>query len=292
MTHATQAAGLLERVGPDVVAARQAVLDHGDPGAIHALRQSLRRARALLRLMQRESPSPALADLRSLAKAAADAVAPVRNWDVLVADTLPAAHRDGLDVAIVDCLTVAARERRAVALALAQTALRSQRLRRLPAALRDIAVPVPVPAHDEVLAAALLPRLHRRLLCRGRGFRHLDARGRHQLRLAGKALTDVAGLLHPPHGLRRRALRLTNRLTAAIGNDRDCDTALALAAVIGDPFVTRALAIAIAQGADRRERSMRQQWRALCKAPAPRPRARPRKPKKKAAGLAAALSAV
>lgn len=266
-------ADMLHRIAPDIVAGRKAMLANGDARDVHRLRQALRRVRAVLRLMLRETPSLRLADLRHGAHAMAEALAPLRAWDVFLAETLLLARRHGLDAVLADRLAVAGTRARAAELHLARTALRGPAMRNLARHLATIATSTPAlpPAVAEPrVADAIMAGLHRRIRKRGRRFRAHDAAARHRLRLAGKALTDVAGLLDPPHRITRRGLGRLARLTTMIGAERDRQSALALARQIADPLSGIALASALDRAGHGQERAMRRQWRAFRRAPKPR----------------------
>ena len=108
----------------------------------------------------------------------------------------------------------------------------------------------------------------------GQALQDTDSEARHKLRLAGKALVALAGLIEADVPLRRRAVKRATELTAAIGSARDREQALAIVAGFGEPEATAALADTLERIAGREERRIRRRWKAFRKAPEPRPRRR------------------
>jgi hypothetical protein len=262
---------LLVRVIAEVAEARAEVMRRGHPAAILALRHALRALRMLLALLQREAPSPQLADLRVKARRMTAALGPVRALDAFRLETLPRARKRGLGRIETSRLAAGVRPARAAALAAAQAELGAEaladiaaQLAKLPAALAPAAVIRPG------VADALLRRQHRRMLRLGAGFPgDEDSEARHKLRLAGKALVDLGALLAADLPLRRRALRRAARLTAEIGRARDYEQALAIIEGLVEPAASAALAGVLAEAERDEEARLKRRWKAFRRARPP-----------------------
>ncbi len=261
---------LLHRVIPDVARNQARLIRRGSPASVLGLRHALRSLRMLLGLLQREAPSPQLADLRDKARRMTSALGDVRALDAFRMETLPRARKAGLDSAQAARLAADVKTARAAALREARAELRSdalvdfsQQLAALPAAV------APASRIRPAVATPLLRRLHRRMLRLGEGFEGEESEARHKLRLAGKALVDLAALLEEDLVLRRKPIRRATRLTAAIGRARDREQALAIIQGIVEPEASTALAAALARAGDNEERRLRRRWRAFRRAPKP-----------------------
>jgi hypothetical protein len=277
MGQARQAAlgAMLGRLIPEVVRAQAEVTRGGKPGAVLGLRQGLRRLRVLLGLLHREAPSPQLVDLRDKARAMTAALGPLRAIDAFRLETLPRARRAGLSRLHTSRLAAAAAGARGEALEEARRALASDRLVDFGPQLATLpAVEAPALVITAKTAAPLLRRLHRRVLALGHALDGSDSDARHQLRLAGKALVALAGLIEEDVPLRRRAVKRATALTAAIGSARDREQALAIAAGFVEPEATAALAEVLERLAGREEHRIRRRWKAFRKAPEPAPKRR------------------
>lgn len=277
MGQARQAAlgAMLARVIPDVASAQVEVARGGKPEAVLQLRQALRRLRVLLGLLHREAPSPQLADLRDKAQTMTAALGPLRALDAFRLETLPRARKAGLSRIHTSRLAARTAAARAAALEEARAALASDRLVDFGAQLGTLpAVTAPAQVIIAKTATPLLRRVHRRMLALGHALKDADSDARHQLRLAGKGLVALAGLIEVDVPLRRRAVKRAADLTAAIGSARDREQAMAIAGTFAEPEASDALAATLAQIAGREERRIRRRWKAFRKAPAPRPKRR------------------
>lgn len=262
---------LLVRVIPEVARGQTGVMRRGHPAAILELRHALRSLRMLLTLLQREAPSPQLADLRDKARRMTAVLGPVRALDAFRLETLPRARKRGLGRVETSRLAAGVRPAREAALAAARAELGSDalvdiagQLAALPAAIAPATVIKPR------VADALLRRQHRRMLRLGAGFPgDEDSDARHRLRLAGKALVDLGALLGEDLPLRRRALRRAARLTAEIGRARDYEQALAIIEGLVEPAASAALAGVLAHAEADEETRLRRRWRAFRRAPRP-----------------------
>lgn len=264
---------LLARVIPDVARAQTRVIRAGQPAQVLRLRQVLRRLRMLLTLLQREAPSPQLADLRNKARAMTAALGPLRALDAFRLETLPRARAAGLDRRHAARLARAAAQARATALADVQMALASDALVDLGPQLSLLpAVQAPALVIAPKLVMRMLGRLHRHMLALGRGFANADTEARHKLRLAGKALVELAALVDTDVPLRHRSIRRVARLTAAIGSARDRDQALAIVEGLAEPQASAALAATLAGISKDDDRRLKRRWRALRRALPLRPK--------------------
>jgi CHAD domain-containing protein len=266
---------MLARVIPDVAGAQVEVARGGKPAAVLQLRQALRRLRVLLGLLHRETPSPQLADLRDKAQAMTAALGPLRALDAFRLETLPRARKAGLSRLYTSQLAARSAAARATALQEARAALASDRLVDFGAQLGTLpAVMAPALVITPKTATPLLRRVHHRMLALGHALKGADSDARHRLRLAGKGLVALAGLIEVDVPLRRRAVKRAAELTAAIGSARDREQALAIAGGFAAPEATAALAATLEQIAGREERRIRRRWKAFRKAPPPQPKRR------------------
>lgn len=275
MGQARQAAlgAMLTRVIPEVARGQAKVMRSGKPAAVLHLRQSLRRLRVLLGLLHREAPSPQLADLRDKAQAMTAALGPLRSLDAFRLETLPRARRAGLSRLDTSRLAARSAAARATALEEARAVLASDRLVDFGPQLAELPA-VLAPAHviTPRAAAPLLRRLYRRMLALGAALDSADSEARHKLRLAGKALVALAGLIEDDVPLRRKAVKRAAALTAAIGSARDREQALAIVGGFAEPEATAALAETLDRIAGREERRIRRRWNEFRKARPPAPR--------------------
>jgi CHAD domain-containing protein len=259
---------LLKRVIPDIARHQAKLIRHGNPASVLGLRHALRSLRMLLGLLQREAPSPQLADLRDKARRMTAALGPVRALDAFRMETLPRARKAGLDSAHARELATAVKTARAEALAEVRAALSddalvdfSQQLAALPAAM------APASRVRVAVATPLLRRLQRRMLRLGKGFAGEESEARHKLRLAGKALVDLAALVEGDVAVSHDPIRRAERLTAAIGRARDRQQALAIIQGIVAPDASTVLAEALTRAGDDEERRLRRRWQAFRRAP-------------------------
>lgn len=254
---------LLVRVIPEVADGQAEVLRRGHPASILALRHTLRALRMLLALLQREAPSPQLADLRDKARRMTAALGPVRAIDAFRLETLPRARKRGLGRIETSRLAAEVQPAREAALAAARAELGSAALADIAAQLMALpAAQAPAAVIRPHVADALLRRQHRRMLRLGAGFPSgKDSDARHKLRLAGKSLVDLGSLLADDLPLRRRALRRAAKLTAEIGRARDYEQALAIIEGLVEPAASAALAGVLAHAERDEEARLRRRWK-------------------------------
>ncbi len=262
-----------------VLAAERDVLATGDAEAIHGLRNGWRALRAALWLMARLRPSAELGRLRDEAGHAAAKLAAVREWDVFIAETLPAAFGRRAATPHFEAIAKAAKRRRTLALANARRALRSVRSQRLH---HDLAVWIEsadraAEADDDPrladFAAETRARLHRRTRKRGRHFGSLDTEALHRLRLAAKRLRDVGAIFDRLPGLDKAGRRGRRRLAAlltALGRSRDRAAAGVLAAPLMTGRAGSGGGFPVERVRDRQgeARALRDAWRGFRDAPA------------------------
>jgi CHAD domain-containing protein len=191
---------------------------------VHQARVALRRTRSALRVLGVSAAldDPIGRDLRWMA----DRFAAVRDWDVLLTQTLPSLRGAvRCDDARWDKLLARARARRQRQQRRLRETLGSARFAR--AALRllqwaDAPAP-PGPAHLVNLAHRAVERGHERLIAAGRDLQELSARGRHRLRILAKRQRYALELLAPvlPAGAPARTLKLLSRLQQTLGEIND-----------------------------------------------------------------------
>ncbi len=222
--------------------ANQAVAESGgDPEGVHQMRVALRRMRTACALLHRELCSPTLQAFNAEGKWLADLLGAVRDWDVLISETLngplEALRSDILDF---DGLRQAAEPHRLAAYAPLREALASQRYNRFQLSLRHwielrgwrnelrnrslAALLEPAPR----FAGRVLTRLHRNALKRGAHFRHLQPEARHDLRIALKKLRYATEFFQRLLGGNDKAQDYVGclaHLQDALGHDNDASMA-------------------------------------------------------------------
>jgi triphosphatase len=203
------------------------VLPAGEGEAIHQSRVALRRLRAALWLIRRIAPDGRAAIWSDAAKRLADRLGPVRDWDVLLGRTLPAARSLCPDLEGFEDLTGAVTEHRRRAWEAARVGLEGDGVHDLLGALAewgrghgwreglDTAHLVQLDRPVEAFARPVLRRLRRRVLKAGRHFAGLTPEHRHRVRIALKKLRYAAEFLAPAldapsalHGYARHLERL------------------------------------------------------------------------------------
>lgn len=214
----------------------------GAPEGIHQTRVALRRMRSALTLFRPLLPEDQHAWFVGEVRWLAGELGPVRDWDVFLGELLPPVEEAGIGGPKMAGLRAAAEQARNAGCRRARDALLSRR--RAVLALRmgawiearewrrqdvsEAAADLFAPIED--FAGALLDKRHRQALRRGRGFRKLDAEGRHELRIALKKLRYACEFfqsLYQPKPVARFWKQLS-ALQAALGHLNDVATAVRL----------------------------------------------------------------
>lgn len=201
-----------------------AAADGRDVEGVHQMRVGLRRLRSALSLLRAVAPSPTLESLREDAKWIASALGDARGWDVFLVETLPEVTAGCPGALGFDSLRAAAECLRAKAYSLVRETI---------AASRNVRFHLTLGAFIErrgwqanggdgrfsalaedtaTFAVRMLADRHRKVLERGRHFRHLPPEARHELRIALKKLRYSADFFLPAIGHRRAAKRYLRRL--------------------------------------------------------------------------------
>jgi inorganic triphosphatase YgiF len=236
------AAGCLDHFESNV----EGALASNDPEFIHQLRVALRRLQSALRVFSPAAQVRFAAELKWLTGALGDA----RDWDVLVAETLPPLLKSYGDAALAKKILAAAKRRQRVCRATARAALDSRRQAQLVIELvrwlgaKDESVPVAGPAASaavkqagaEELPAKLAPldelpdfasreirRRHRRLLHDSMALAILDPGARHQVRIDAKRLRYAVDFFATLFGKRRTSpyLKTLSAIQDVLGQAND-----------------------------------------------------------------------
>jgi inorganic triphosphatase YgiF len=222
--------------------ANETVAEAGrDPEGVHQMRVALRRLRTACALLRAALASPTLQALDAEAKWLATSLGTVRDWDVLITETLrgPAAALAS-DMVDFDALRAAAEPHRAKAYAALRETLASPRYSRFQLSLRhwiesrgwrnelatgSLAVLLqPAPK----FAAGVLGRWHRKALKRGAHFRHLHPNARHRLRVALKKLryaVEFFQAVYGDGGPSKAYLECLEKLQDGLGHANDASVA-------------------------------------------------------------------
>ena len=222
--------------------------DGRDPEGVHQLRIALRRLRCVLGMLRPLAPSPTLESLRADAKWLASGLAPARNWDVFLGETLTkVAHGCGA-VAGFDLVREIAEQSRHNGYVAARAAMADRRAGRFELALgawveqRGWRCDVSGEHLTELTSPAIafatraLARQHDRVLKRGRRFKRLPLEARHELRLAVKKLRYMADFFLPlfdGQDAAKRYARRLGRLQERLGRYNDAGTTHHLMAGLG-----------------------------------------------------------
>jgi inorganic triphosphatase YgiF len=272
--------------------ANEAVAEAGhDPEGVHQMRVALRRLRTACALLRGALESPTLRALDAEAKWLAQQLGTIRDWDVLITETLrgPAAAFAS-DMVDFDALRTAAEPHRASAYAALRETLASKRYNRFQLSLRhwiesrgwrnelasgSLAVLLQ-PAR--AFAAGVLTRWHRKALKRGAHFRHLHPNARHRLRVALKKLrygVEFFQAAHSGTGDQKAYLGCLEKLQDVLGHANDASVAWPfLCTLAGDrltPEVQRTVGVVMGwQARDRLEIgwTLRKHWRRFKTMPA------------------------
>ena len=252
------AAGCLDHFEANV----EGALAGNDPEFIHQLRVALRRLRSALRVFKPAAQVRFAAELKWLTGVLGEA----RDWDVLVAETLPPLLKSYADGALAKKFLAAAKRRQGVCRATAKAALVSQRQAQLvielarwldagdessraaePAANESAAVtqagmeelpaksapPIELPA----FASREIRRRHRRLLHDSVALAILDPAARHQVRIDAKRLRYAVDFFATLFGKRRTGpyLKTLSAIQDVLGQANDAASAERLIESLAPP---------------------------------------------------------
>jgi CHAD domain-containing protein len=241
----------------------------GDSEAVHRMRATLRRMRAVLALFAPVLPKTAAGRGRVLRRLAR-ALGPARDWDVLLEETLPRADAAGLSPITMAALRRGALAERRLAYARMRRALGGAAMARAvlltwsePLAGRSrgmLAQPV------ALLAPGLLARLARGARGGGRAIETGDSEALHKLRRRVRRLRDAADALGETAP--SRLVKAARRLSDQLGRANDAANAAALAARLARPRTAGPVPAAAlsdwALAAERdARRGLRRNWRKL-----------------------------
>lgn len=249
------AAGCLDHFEANV----EGALAGNDPEFIHQLRVALRRLRSALRVF-RPAQASFSAELKWLTGVLGDA----RDWDVLVAETLPPLLKSYGDAALGKKILGAAKRRQGICRATAKAALVSRRQAQwvielarwlgaqdesVPAAERAASAAVKQAGAEE-LPAKLTPlnelpdfasreirRRHRRLLHDSVALAILDPGARHQVRIDAKRLRYAVDFFATLFGNRRTSayLKTLSAIQDVLGQANDAASAERLIESLAPP---------------------------------------------------------
>jgi CHAD domain-containing protein len=229
-----------------------ALLDE-NPEFVHQMRVALRRLRSALRLFHPYLPAPFVRDVKPELRWLATQLGEVRDWDVLIGETLPRllrAQPEARPGRTEHAIAVAAKVRRDAAARPMHRALRS---RRFAALLSELARVLALLQLDGAVAAKKLPRLsalavhklqkaNARLRFKPRESQGMTPDARHQVRIDAKRLryaVEFFSSLYAPKAAARYAERLA-ALQGALGTLNDHAVAADLLASLRLPPPTAA----------------------------------------------------
>jgi CHAD domain-containing protein len=231
----------------------QGTLLDQNPEFVHQMRVALRRLRSALRLFRPYLPVPFVRDVKPELQWLATQLGKVRDWDVLIGETLPRLLRTQPDArpgATERAIVAAAQVRRNAAARSMHRALRSRRfaallseLARVLALLQlDGPVAAKKPPRLPALAAHKLQKAHARLRFKPRELQGMTPDARHQVRIDAKRLryaVEFFSSLYAPKAAARYAERLA-ALQEALGTLNDHVVAADLLASLRLPSSTAA----------------------------------------------------
>ncbi len=235
--------GLVRSCLVHYTANQRGMLAGSDPEYLHQMRVTLRRLRSVFSTFSPLFPAAVLAPPASEIRWLAQKLGPARDWDVFVAETLPAVTaRHNRHAGMVAVARSAARLRRAASRS-ARRAVASARGQGLLLALGGwLSAETWLEALDEAernevgrvvtdFARAVLDAALKRVLKRGRHFDGLAPLELHRLRIAAKKLRYAAEFFAPLYdGDKARDYRIAlTRLQDALGTYNDAVTVTRLA---------------------------------------------------------------
>ncbi len=266
---------LLLGAGTDALRADLAPALAGDAEAVHRMRTTLRRTRAVLRLFRPLLPASAAAQDRALRRIGR-ALSAARDWDVFLDETLPRAAADGLPAAALAALRRAGETRQRAAYAGLRRRLGGPAVSEATASLLAWAAAVLEPAPPALarpltaLDPQLVGRLVRQVRRRGRNLDGASPAALHALRKSVRRLRDATDSLILLGDRRQKAgsLRACRKLADRLGRLNDATVAAALAARLAGPRgAGPAAAAALSDWADRAGRRalprVGKAWKAL-----------------------------
>ena len=224
------------------------------PDPVHEMRVAVRRLRSALTLFRPAIGCPAVDAASMLLKSLAERLAPAREWDVFVTETVASAATALPDDPALRRLLISAERRRRQAYTALRSWLRSPAFRRTGISLAGLAgdrawLPQPEPLQIEAQALGLdgfarhaLTRRLRKLNVAGAPVEQLNPTALHALRLRAKRMryaAEVFAALHPGKATRRFLRRLAT-LQDRLGHLNDGTAANALLADLGATTGSRA----------------------------------------------------
>ncbi|MGC8476206.1 MAG: CHAD domain-containing protein [Acetobacteraceae bacterium] len=243
----------------------------GEAEAVHRMRATLRRMRAVLALFAPVLPIAAAPRARTLRRLGR-ALGPARDWDVLVEETLPRAEAAGMAPITLAALHRAALMERRLAYARMRRTLGGPALTRALAGLLAWSEPLAGRGRGilaqpvSLLAPGLLARLARGLRAGGKAIDSGDPEALHKLRRRTRRLRDAAEALGD--AAPTRLVKAARRLSEQLGRANDAATAAALATRLARPRAAGPVPAAAlsdwALTAEREaRRGLRRHWRKL-----------------------------
>ena len=211
----------------------EGLLGSDDPEFVHQARVALRRIRSALRLFRRPIGKARADRWRGALREAARALGKARDWDVFVAETLPAMPAGAPVIARAQAEQARARGAARAAIGSRRYALAILRLSRWLAIADE---PRRRGSLDRFVAK-LLAKRHARLARRLSELRGASVEARHRMRIDAKRLRYVVEGLAPaldPTAARHYARRL-ERLQDALGRANDAVTGRRLLATLDPP---------------------------------------------------------
>jgi CHAD domain-containing protein len=232
------------------------------PDPVHEMRVAVRRLRSTLALFRPAIGCPAVDAASILLKSLAERLAPCREWDVFVTETVAAVATALPDDPALRRLSIAAERRRRQAYTALRDWLRSTAFRRSGISLAGLAgdrawLPQPQPSQMEAQIRGLddfarhaLARRLRKLNVAGAPVEQLDPTALHALRLRAKRMRYAAEVFAPlyPGRATRRFLRRLATLQDRLGHLNDGTAANPLLADLGATTGARAHAAGLVLG--------------------------------------------
>ena len=222
---------------PRLQSGERGVIETDESRYVHRTRVALRRIRSALKLVDRRDETPA--QLRAGLKRVAQLLGTVREWDVLIEDTLPPLKRAFGKSTALDRITQIARIERDSAYAQIRKTLTSSYYRALIAQLSRWPDRAGEPGEASVplktFAAKSIRKGYRRLLRDGRGLARQTRTQRHSVRLEAKRLRYTVEFFQSlfGRGVARPCLQELVAVQDALGAAEDAQTAAQVFASLG-----------------------------------------------------------
>ena len=225
----------------NIIDNEEACIDGSDPEGVHQMRISVRRLRSSLKVFHNYIDPARIEWMSDDLKWLGNCLGPARDWDVYIAEMLPAVTGYGIDAALIDGLRDAAESKRADAYDTVRKTLRSRRYAKMMFHLTAFVgvegwLALPLAGDNPLLlslgdsGADILTKAHRKILKDGKGLAKKDIEARHDVRIRLKKLRYAVEFFRGvfPGGATRKYIKALQNLQDQFGHLNDVAQAMRL----------------------------------------------------------------